>query len=178
MAQKSLQSILLQCSLSMLLLINTTASAQIRNAYNLGSIGMTGTINPVFSGPVVINGTNCFVLSNGVKTFDLPQEGYFSNPCKFILEQAIGLRLTAFPNPVINYLTVQTANQIQLLVDNNIELQLLDMQGRVIQTYHTNSKGLNQGYRIAMSHIANGSYFIRAISNNTILQTLSIIKSN
>jgi len=178
MEQKSLQSILLQCSIIIVLLISTPVSAQIRNAYNLGSIGMTGSINPVFSGPVVIMGTNCLVLTNGVKTFDLSQEGYFSNPCKLILEQAIGLRLIAYPNPVINNLTVQTANQTKLSADNNLELQLLDMQGRLLQTYHTNSKGLNQGYLIPMSHIANGGYYIRAISNNSILQTLSIIKSN
>ena len=178
MAQKSLQSILLHCSFLIVLLISTTVSAQIRNAYSLGSIGMTGTINPIFSGPVVITGTNCFVLTNGIKTYDLPQEGYFSNPCKLILDQAVGLRLTAYPNPVINYLTVQTSNHTQLLVDNIIELQLLDMQGRVMQTFPTNSKVLNLGYQIPMSHIANGGYFIRAISNNTILQTISIIKSN
>lgn len=178
MAQKSLQYTLLQCSLIMLLLISTTVSAQIRNAYNLGSIGMTGTINPVFSGPVVITGINCFVLTNGVTTFDLPQEGYFSNPCKLILEQTVGLRLTAYPNPVIKNLTVQTANHAQLLADKNIQLQLLDIQGRLIQSYSTNSKELNLGYQITMSNIANGGYFIRAISNNTILQTLSIIKSN
>jgi hypothetical protein len=176
MAQKLLQSILLLISFLIVLLINTTASAQIRNAYNLGSIGMTGTINPVFSGPVVITGTNCFVLTNGVTTFDLPQEGYFSNPCKLILEKAIGLRLTAYPNPVIKNLTVQTANHTQLLADKNIQLQLLDMQGRIIQNYPTNCKELNLGYQIPMSHIANGGYFIRAISNNTILQTLSILK--
>jgi hypothetical protein len=176
MAQKSLQYILLLSSFLIVLLMSTSVSAQIRNAYNLGSIGITGTINPIFSGPVVITGTSCFVLSNGIKTFELPQEGYFSNPCKLILEQVVGLRLTAYPNPVINYLTVQTANQTQLLADNNIEVQLLDMQGRVIQTYHTNSKGLNQGYQIPMSHIANGGYFIRAISNNNIIQTLSILK--
>ena len=176
MAQKLLQSILLQCSFLMVLLISTTVSAQIRNAYNVGSIGMTGTINPVFSGPVVITGTNCFVLTNGVKTFDLPLEGYFSNPCKLILDQAIGFRLTAYPNPVINYLTVQTTNHTQLLADNIIELQLLDMLGRVIQTYYTNTKELNLGYQISMSHLASRAYFIRAITNNNTIQTLSILK--
>jgi hypothetical protein len=162
----------------LVLLISTTLSAQIRNAYNLGSIGMTGTINPVFSGPVVITGANCFVLTNGVKTFDLPQGGYFSTACKLLLQEESGLRLTSYPNPVINNLTVQTTSQTQLLADKEIQLQLLDMQGRVIQTYNTDSKGINQGYKIPMSNLASGGYYIKAVSGTNNIQVLSIIKSN
>ena len=178
MVQKSMQSIRLVCSLLFVLMIGTTLSAQIRNAYNLGSIGMTGTINPVFSGPVVITGANCFVLTNGVKTFDLPQGGYFSTACKLLLQEESGLRLTSYPNPVINNLTVQTTSQTQLLADKEIQLQLLDMQGRVIQTYNTDSKGINQGYKIPMSNLASGGYYIKAISGTNNIQVLSIIKSN
>ena len=178
MAQKSMQSIRLVCSLLFVLMIGTTLSTQIRNAYNLGSIGMTGTINPVFSGPVVITGVNCFVLTNGVKTFDLPQGGYFSTACKLLLEQESGLRLTSYPNPVINNLTVQTTSQTQLLADKEIQLQLLDVQGRVIQTYNTNIKGINLGYKIPMSNLASGGYYIKAISGSNNIQILSIIKSN
>ena len=178
MAQNLLQTIRLLTSLVLVLLISTTLSAQIRNAYNLGSIGMTGTISPVFSGPVVITGANCFVLTNGVKTFDLPQVGYFSTACKLLLEQESGLRLTSYPNPVINNLTVQTTSQTQLLADKEIQLQLLDMQGRVIQTYNTDSKGINQGYKIPMSNLASGGYYIKAVSGTNNIQVLSIIKSN
>ena len=178
MAQNLLQTIRLLTSLVLVLLISTTLSAQIRNAYNLGSIGMTGTISPVFSGPVVITGANCFVLTNGVKTFDLPQVGYFSTACKLLLEQASGLRLTSYPNPVINNLTVQTTSQTQLLVEKEIQLQLLDVQGRLIQTYNTDSKGINQGYKIPMSNLASGGYYIKAVSGTNNIQVLSIIKSN
>ena len=179
MAQKSLQSIRLLCSLVIVLLISTTLlPAQIRNAYNLGSIGMTGTINPVFSGPVVITGANCFVLTNGVKTFDLPQGGYFSTACKLLLQEESGLRLTSYPNPVINNLSVQTTSQTQLLADKEIQLQLLDVQGRLIQTYNTDSKGINQGYKIPMSNLASGGYYIKAVSGTNNIQVLSIIKSN
>ena len=178
MAQNSLQSIRLLCSLVVVLLISTTLPAQIRNAYNLGSIGMTGTINPVFSGPVVITGANCFVLTNGVKTFDLPQVGYFSTACKLLLQEESGLRLTSYPNPVINNLTVQTTSQTQLLADKEIQLQLLDVQGRVIQTYNTDIKGINLGYKIPMSNLASGGYYIKAVSGTNNIQVLSIIKSN
>ena len=178
MALKSMQFIRLHISLVVVLLISTTLSAQIRNAYNLGSIGFSGTINPVFSGPVVITGANCFVLSNGVKTFDLPQVGYFSNACKLILPQAPGVRLTAYPNPVINSVIVQSANQTQLNAEGLIQLQLLDMQGRIVQLYSTDSKQLNLGYHIPMSQLASGGYYIKAIIGTNNIQVLYIIKSN
>jgi len=178
MAQKSMQFIRLHISLVVVLLISTTLPAQIRNAYNLGSIGFSGSINPVFSGPVVITGANCFVLSNGVKTFDLPQVGYFSNTCKLILPQEPGVRLTAYPNPVINSVIIQSANQTQLNAEGLIQLQLLDMQGRIVQLYSTDSKQLNLGYHISMSQLASGSYYIKVISGTNNIQVLYIIKSN
>ena len=178
MAQKSTQSIRLLISLVVVLFISTASRAQISTAYHVGSIGFSGTINPVFSGPVVITGENCFVLSNGVKTFDLPQPGYFSNVCRLLLQLDAGIQLTAYPNPVINKVTVQTAMQAQLVSDGLIQLQLLDMQGRLIQTYQTSSKELNLGYPIAMSHLASGGYYIKATSGNNNIQVLSIIKSN
>ena len=151
---------------------------QINSAYNVGSIGFSGAINPVFSGPVVISGANCFVLSNGVKTFDLPQAGYFSTACLLLLQKESVIQLTAYPNPVINYITVQAVNQTQLVEDNAIQLQLLDMQGRVIQTYNTDSKGINLGYQIPMSHLASGGYYIKAITGTNQIQVLPLIKSN
>jgi len=178
MAQKSMQSIRLVCSLLFVLMIGTTLSAQIRNAYNLGSIGMTGTINPVFSGPVVITGANCFVLTNGVKTFDLPQGGYFSTACKLLLEHESMINLLAYPNPVYNNLTVVAVDKTKLVSDKDIQLQLSDVHGRVIETYNTDGNGLNQSYKIPMLNLPSGAYYIKAISNNHIIQTLSIIKSN
>ncbi len=178
MAQNSLQTTRLLTSLVVVLLISTTLPAQIRNAYNLGSIGMTGTINPVFSGPVVITGANCFVLTNGVKTFDLPQVGYFSTACQLILQQETMINLLAYPNPVYNNLTVVAVDKTQLVADKEIQLQLLDVQGRVIQTYNTNIKAINLGYKIPMSNLASGVYYIKAVSGTNNIKVLSIIKSN
>jgi hypothetical protein len=173
-----MQSIRLLISLLVVTFISTSLNAQIRNAYNVGSVGFSGTINPVFSGPVVINGANCFVLSNGVKTFDLPQVGYFSNACKLLLQNDAVIQFTAYPNPVISNVTVQSSYQTQLLSDEVIQLQLLDMQGRVIHIYYTDRKKLNLGYHISMSQLANGGYYIKAIAGTNNIQVLSIIKSN
>jgi hypothetical protein len=173
-----MQFIRLLISLLVLASINTTSNAQINTAYNIGSIGFSGTTNPVFSGPVLITGEHCFVLTNGVKTFDLPQVGFFTNACRLLLQTDAGSLLTAYPNPVAKNVIVQSAMQPQLLNDGLIQLQLLDMQGRVIKSYQTNSRELNHGYNISMSQFVSGGYYIKAISGITNFQLLSIIKLN
>lgn len=164
--------------LLMVLFISTSIKAQINIPYQIGSIGTMGTANPVFSGPVLIAGAECFLLSNGIKTFELPQIGFFSTACRLMIMTDPGFRLTAFPNPVISSVTVKTSEQIKPLNDVIIQLQLLDMSGRLIQTFHTDMKGLNIGYQIPMNAIANGSYFIKVASGSINYQVLSIIKSN
>lgn len=164
--------------LLVVLFFSTSINAQIRTSYQIGSFGTMGTANPVFSGPVLISGSDCFLLSNGIKTFDLPQVGYFSTACRLILISESGFHLTAFPNPVISSVTIKTSEQIKLINDLSIQLQLLDMGGRLIQTFHTDTKGLNIGYQIQMSSLSNGSYFIKVASGSINYQVLSIIKSN
>lgn len=164
--------------LLVVLFLSTSIKAQIHTSYQIGSIGTTGSINPVFSGPVLISGADCFLLSNGVKTFDLPQVGYFSTACRLLLMSQPGFLLTAFPNPIISSVTIKTSEQIKLINDLNIQLQLLDMSGRLIQVFNTDTKGLNIGYQIQMNSLSNGSYFIKVASGSLNYQVLSIIKSN
>jgi hypothetical protein len=164
--------------LLVVLFFSTSIKAQISIPYQIGSIGTMGTANPVFSGPVLISGADCFLLSNGIKTFELPQIGYFSTACRLMLMSDPGFRLTAFPNPIISTVTIKTSEQVKPLNDNSIQLQLLDISGRLIQTFHTDIKGLNIGYQIQMSSLSNGSYFIKVASGSINYQVLSIIKSN
>lgn len=178
MAQTSLPTIRLLTSFLAVLLIGTTTNAQINTAYNIGSIGLTGAANPVFSGPVVITGANCFVLSNGVKTYDLPKAGYFSTACILLLQNESGVQLTAYPNPFINHITVQAINETQLAGENVVQIQLLNTLGRVIKTYNTDNKSINLGYQIPMSQLAGGVYYIKAISGMNNIQILPIVKIN
>jgi hypothetical protein len=164
--------------LLVVLFFSTSVKAQIHTSYQIGSIGKTGAVSPIFSGPVLISGNDCFLLSNGIKTFDLPQVGYFSTACRLILMTDAGFQLTAFPNPVISSVTIKPSEQIKPINDLSIQLQLLDMGGRLIQTFHTDIKGLNIGYQIQMSSLSNGSYFIKVASGSINYQVLSIIKSN
>lgn len=178
MEQIFLQAIRQSLKLLVVLFFSTTINAQIRTSYQIGSIGTLGTTNPIFSGPVLISGADCFLLSNGITTFDLPQVGYFSTACRLILMSDAGFRLTAYPNPLISAVAIKTVEKINPINDIGIQLQLLDMSGRLIQTFHTDIKGLNIGYQIPMSSLSNGSYFIKVVSGSINYQVLSIIKSN
>lgn len=152
-------------------------SAQIRNAYQIGSIGTMGSQAPVFSGPVLITGTDCFTISNGVTTFELPQIGYFSTACKFLLPQAATWQVISYPNPVMQAVTIKTTEQINSIDAGATQLNLMDISGRLIQTYQTDLKALNAGYKIDMSAMANGTYLIKLITGANKFQVLTIIKS-
>jgi hypothetical protein len=126
----------------------------------------------------LISGADCFLLSNGIKTFDLSQTGYFSTACQLILMTELGNQLTAFPNPVLSTVTIKSQEQFKPMNDLSIQLQLLDMEGRLIQTFQTDTKGLKIGYQIKMSSLSSGNYFIKVASGSNNYQVLSIIKSN
>jgi hypothetical protein len=159
------------------LLCCNLANAQIRNAYQIGSIGMSGSKSPVYSGPVIIAGTDCFAISNGMNTFELPQVGFFSTACKFQMPQISNWRVISYPNPVMNKVTIKSVDQIQLANEIEIQMDLLDISGRLIQTYHPDLKILNAGYTIDMSAMANGTYLIKLITASNKFQVLTIIKS-
>jgi hypothetical protein len=158
--------------------MNATGKAQIRNAYNIGSIGMSGASRPIFSGPVLISGEQCFILSNGIKTLALPKTGYFVSACRLLLHVESNFPLTAFPNPTSNVITVKSTYGFQQNTSLIIQLQLLDASGRLLQTIRTDGKGLNIGIQILTNTLSNGSYFIKAFSDQKNIQVLPIIKSN
>ena len=125
--------------LLVVLFFSTSIQAQFHTPFQIGSIGMSGSANPIYSGPVLISGADCFLLSNGIKTFDLSQTGYFSTACRLILMTEIENQLTAFPNPVLSTVTIKSPEPFKPINDLNIQLQLLDMEGRLMQTFQTNT---------------------------------------
>jgi hypothetical protein len=139
---------------------------------------MTGSTHPVFSGPVLIDGSACFILSNGLKKLELPKEGYFSTACRIVFLSESGIRLNAYPNPVISSVTIRSSEQILSIDKLAIQLYLMDVGGRLIQTFHTDIKNLNIGYQIQMGGYSNGSYLLKVASGASNFQVLPIIKSN
>ena len=153
------------------------ASAQIRGRYNIGSIGNTASVRSIYSGPVYIKGSQCFELTNGVKTLSTPSTGLFSMTCKESVEPT-QMEIMGYPNPVISYVTIKPIAKFPI---NNLTvyyLQLLDMNGRVISVHKTNVWGLNEGYKISMANLPSGYYTVALSADGQKIQALKIIKTN
>jgi hypothetical protein len=89
-----------------------------------------------------------------------------------------GIHLYAYPNPVVNTVTIKSSDKILSIDKLAIELYLMDMSGRLIQTFHTDLQNLNIGYQIQMGVFANGSYLVKVALGTSKFQVLPIIKSN
>ena len=151
--------------------------AQFKMPYNIGAIGNTGTSKPMFTGPVMIDSTSCFSLSNGMKKLQAIGNGVFTSNCQLLVKNETEIKLFAYPNPVVSAVVLKTTDNIQSLNGSLIKLQLFDMQGRLKMIYTTDIKTLNYGYEINMRANAGGMYFINVMSaDNLKIQSIKIIK--
>ncbi len=84
------------------------------------------------------------------------------------LEEAIGINLTAYPNPV--------TDQLILSVDNfelsKLYFQLFDMRGQLLQKEKITANQTT----IAMSNLGQATYFVKVIQGNKEVKTFKIIK--
>jgi len=63
------------------LVLSSNCQSQIKLAYNIGTLGTTGSVAPVFSGSIIIDSTSCLALSNGVKKMQANSFGVFTSKC-------------------------------------------------------------------------------------------------
>ncbi len=159
------------------LLVSSNCQSQIKMAYNIGSIGTSGSVSPQFSGTIIIDTAACFSLSNGVKTMQLAGKGIFTNGCQLLLNNMAEIKLSAFPNPVVNSVFIKTADNSRLPTNNIITIELIDLQGRLLKTFSTNMVALNAGYEIRMNGIVGGIYTIKILAGNSKIGIIKIVKS-
>lgn len=70
-----------------------------------------------------------------------------------------------FPNPAQSYVTIETAAQ------SNLQIHLLDINGRLLQSVHT-----DQQNRLDVRHLPAGLYFLQSVSSNHSTTRLLIIQ--
>jgi hypothetical protein len=161
--------------------LSSIAHAQFKGAYHIGSIGSMGLQQKVFTGPVVINDSTCFTISNGVSTL---KHHVVRNPfrisCELLYVEAPVIELIPYPNPSATYVIIKSAVSIPFQKKNpRVQLDLFDLSGKILQSYHAGLMDLNNGYQISLSSLANGPYFIRVgIPAEGFAQTLKILKAN
>lgn len=85
-----------------------------------------------------------------------------------IKETALNISLTIFPNPTATNLTLQVPD----FTNENLTYQLLDMQGKLIETAQITASQM----QINMDNLPAATYLLNVIQENKRVQTFKIIK--
>jgi hypothetical protein len=130
----------------------------------------------IFASSCVTNPINPITLVNGGTGFATGATGTYSLMCSnstSLEENTAYHKLTVYPNPVTDELNIKFRFP-QFLSDSNAELQLYDLNGRLIvsQTCELDTKEEQQ---LNLSDLPSGIYILKLISNDVTL-TEKIIK--
>lgn len=81
----------------------------------------------------------------------------------------INLQFEAYPNPTVNYLTLNIGNYN----NENLAYQLYDMQGKLIGSQQI----ANVNTTIEMEQLPTNTYLLNILENNSLIKTFRIIKN-
>jgi len=161
--------------------ISITTNAQFKGAFHFGSLGSMGLEQRVFTGPIVINDSSCFTISNGVSTLKHHSNiNAFTLNCELMFVETPEIILIPYPNPASTYVIIKSAISIPFHNKNpDVHMELYNLSGKIFKVFQTGLMDLNSGYKINLSQLANGPYFIRvAINSAGFTQTVKILKEN
>jgi hypothetical protein len=154
-----------------------SATAQINTVYSIGSIGLNGSLAPIYSGPVVLDVAACINISSGLSTYNATLPGLFVSSCIVPSFTNKEIKLVSYPNPVINNLWIKSETVLpESLAKVNIEMVLPD--GKSIATFPVSINELNAGYKINMMSRAAGVYFLQVLTATNQRQQIKVIKTN
>ena len=142
-------------------------------AYSIGVLGGDLSVSNS-SSPLTMNMNNCIQISNGIAKFSSVNNGSFVNTCVVDLNYS-KLSIQVLPNPFIDavYITfkskIDKENHFKIAVYNNIG-QLVKIENVYQDLFYT-------GYRLAMSNLINGTYFLQ-ISSSRVNEMFKIIKND
>jgi hypothetical protein len=148
----------------------------INTVFSVGAVGTTGSTTPIFSGPVVLDATNCIKLYSGLGSYNATTPGLFVSSCIVPAFTNTRLQLICYPNPVTTTVWVKTAQPL-METSAGVSLSLIGADGKTIAAYTTSLAQLGAGFAINVSNRAAGVYYIR-YNGNTQTGELKIIKVN
>jgi hypothetical protein len=126
-----------------------------------------------FNAPIMISGDNCFVVTNSIAKFWASKNGEFFANC-FVDLDYIKLSIKITPNPVVTFANIKFSNMLQN--DKQFRLIVYNNMGQPSITKDVSQDAFLAGYRLDMSSLASGYYFIQ-IASSSILQTFKILKN-
>lgn len=157
------------------LMFHFSAVAQIKANYHFGFIGVTGDTTVKPSEPVIIQYSKCFDITNGSPRFSLAKSGVFSIAC-YEAAPEIKLLVHAYPNPVMNELTIRSLVSYPEKGRTNYRLLLTDILGRHIREVITNLSGINEGFRIPVNDLPAGYFIVTLFADKEMIQSFKILK--
>ena len=148
----------------------------INTVFSVGAVGTTGSTTPIFSGPVVLDATNCIKLYSGLGSYNATTPGLFVSSCIVPAFTNTKLQLICYPNPVTTTVWVKTAEPV-METSASVSLALIGADGKTVGAYNTSVAQLSAGFAINVASKAAGVYYIR-YKSNTQTGDLKIIKVN
>ena len=148
------------------------AYSQIGISYSIGSIGSMPKASS-FSSPIMISGDNCIVVTNSIAKFWSSKKGEFFASC-FVDLDYIKLSIKITPNPVITYANIKFSSMLQN--DSKFKLIVYNNIGQPAITKDVSQESFLAGYKLYMSTLAAGNYFIQ-IASSSVFQTFKILKN-
>ena len=142
-------------------------------AYSFGVLGGDLSVSNS-SSPLTMYMNNCIQVTNGIAKFSSVNNGSFINTCVVDLNYS-KLSIQVLPNPFVNavYVTFKSKRDhdkhFKISVYNNIG-QLVKMENVFQDLFYT-------GYRLAMSNLPTGTYFLQ-ISSSKVNEMFKIIKND
>jgi hypothetical protein len=147
-------------------------NAQMKLSYSIGSIGGAMKTS-TYSSPIVISGENCIKVTNSISKFAESKKGLFYSTCAVNINfEKIQLNLS--PNPVINYTVLKFSNQST--IENRFRVLVYNNSGQVVQATETTKEQLVSGYKLNLTSLVTGSYFVQ-VSSGKVLETLKFLKN-
>lgn len=158
------------------LLLNSPLVAQIMSSFHFGFIGSTGDTSVKLSEPVIIQYSKCFEITNGVPKFLSPKFGPFAIACNEAPPK-IELQVYAYPNPVINQLTIRSLVNFPDRGQVKYSIIITDLMGNPVRQVRTNIASLNQGYTIPFVELPLGYFIVTVYADTEKVQSFKILKA-
>lgn len=144
--------------------------------YHIGFIGTTGDTTAKTSEPVLIGYAKCFDITNGLSKFTSPKTGVFSIACYEAAPKVV-LQVHAYPNPVINELTIRSLVNFPDKDFMKYKVVIADVSGKVIKQVSTDLARINAGYVVPVRDLPMGYFFVTVYSEKELIQSFKILKA-
>jgi len=154
-------------------ILSQYSKAQMTVAYSMGVLGGDLQLSNS-SNPLTLSMANCIQVSNGVTKFLTTNNGMFINECVVDLNYS-KISIQVLPNPFIDAVYVKFKTKIDK--NNHFKISVFNNMGKLIKTENVNQDLFYIGYRVVMSDIPSGIYFMQ-INSSKVNEVFKLFKND